>query len=89
MSIISKTICATKLLFSKKVISTKFCLTYPKFFQIAFMVTIIIPFNPALLFLQIKRPNLEIMIDHRIDLGKVQNSKRTKTFSRKSSMYTD
>ena len=46
MSVISKAICSTKLLFSKKAIST-FYLTYQKSIQIAFMVTIIIPFNPG------------------------------------------
>ena len=36
MAVISKTICDTKLLFSKKVISTKFCIIYSKLFMVTF-----------------------------------------------------
>ena len=41
---ISKIICDTKILLSKNVTETKLCLTFSKITQIAFMVSIIIPF---------------------------------------------
>ena len=48
MLVISKSVCPTKLLFSKNVTGAKICLTFTKkIIQIAFMASIIIPFNPA------------------------------------------